>query len=135
MLGGKYLSWPFFFQYISKLSRLFCWHHAFYLTTLINSSNQGVDYVILLKYAFYIENSTNFKKFVKSMQVICTRDSTKVLKASLWLFQTVIQIQFLSALMRNVFHNSFNLQIMQRGKFIVTLQIPMHRKRKLMLIM
>ena len=47
--------------------------------TMVNS--------ILLKYAFYIVNSANFRKFVKSMQVICTRDSTKVLKASLCLFE------------------------------------------------
>ena len=52
-----------------------------------NLLNQGVDQVILLKCAFYIANSANFKKFVKSLQVICTRDSTKVLKASLCLTQ------------------------------------------------
>ena len=45
--------------------------------TMVNS--------IRLKYAFYIVNSANFKKFVKSMQVIFTRDSTKVLKASICL--------------------------------------------------
>ena len=35
--------------------------------------------------AFYIVNSVNFKKFVKSLQVICTRDSAKVLNPSLCL--------------------------------------------------
>jgi hypothetical protein len=38
--------------------------------------------MFLLKYAFYIANSANFKKVMKSLQVICTRDSTKVLKES-----------------------------------------------------
>ena len=41
----------------------------------------------MLKYAFYIVNSANFEKIMKSLQVICTifictRDSTKVLKES-----------------------------------------------------
>ena len=35
--------------------------------------------------AFYIVNSVNLKKFVKRLQVICTRDSAKVLNPSLCL--------------------------------------------------
>ena len=41
--------------------------------------------LILLKYAFYVVNSTNFKKFVKSICVICIMDSTKRLRFTLCL--------------------------------------------------
>ena len=48
-----------------------------------NSSNQGIDQVVLLKNAFYIVNSVNFKKFVKSLQVISAFISTKGLRPTL----------------------------------------------------
>ena len=75
-------------EFTCNIKRVFQpnWVHHCILTNFLKIWNCLQSDLLAMRFRYLY---MNFKKIVKSMQLICTRDSTKVLKASLCLPKTI----------------------------------------------